>query len=244
VITGDLSPTTVTNVGSAWAGNAWSKCQGALCSSPKKNFGLVYWATHGSPQSASEIIDTNSYVSSLDDLHPAFTVQQSCNNSDPYYSDNISSALLQNGAIASLGASRISWPDGDNNPPYKNSAGENDVVYGYMFEMITNGYSAGQALSNVRMNLNGVVAAVPLTNWWLKEEYAAQLLLFNLLSVRRSDHWVYQCRRQSECNSAWLTVSQEYQRLRRDTRDAVCRQLAKQGKSLLDRKHRHRIDDA
>jgi hypothetical protein len=180
VITGDLSPTSVTNVGSVWAGNVWSGCQGTICSSPKQNFGLVFWAAHGWPQGASDIIDSSSYVSSLDDLHPAFTVQQSCSNSSPYSSDNISTALLTNGAIASLGATRISWPDGDLTHPYQNSAGENDVSYGYILEMISNGFTAGQALSNVRGHLSGVVSGIPNSNWHLKMDYAAQLLLFNL----------------------------------------------------------------
>jgi hypothetical protein len=180
----DLAPTSIVNMGSVWAGGAWSGCQGAACTSPKKNFGVALWAAHGGPTGAVNTIEvswTTDYSKSLDDQHPSFTVAQSCHNANPYYSNNVGATLMKNGAIAFLGATRVSWPDGDGSPvpnPYTTTVGENDVTYGFLTELIANNLAAGRAMSAVRVHSSGLVSAC--ADWHRKMDWAAQLLLFNL----------------------------------------------------------------
>ena len=71
-------------------------------------YGLIVWMTHGWSQGASGIIDTGN-VPSLDNSHPTATWQGSCTNGEPENSNNLAYALLKNGGIATLGATRLSW---------------------------------------------------------------------------------------------------------------------------------------
>jgi hypothetical protein len=71
-------------------------------------FGAIFWLTHGWAQGASDIMDLTHAVT-LNDAFPGFTFQGSCHNSYPEVSDNLSYELLQNGGIATVGATRVSW---------------------------------------------------------------------------------------------------------------------------------------
>ena len=71
-------------------------------------YGLTVWMTHGWSQGASGIIDTGN-VPDLDDSHPTATWQGSCTNGEPENSNNLAYAILKNGGIATLGATRLSW---------------------------------------------------------------------------------------------------------------------------------------
>ncbi len=82
----------------AYPATVWSQNQ----------YGLNVWMTHGWSQGASGIISTGD-VSNLDDFHPAATYQGSCSNSEPENSNNLGYALLKRGAIATIGATRVSW---------------------------------------------------------------------------------------------------------------------------------------
>jgi len=66
------------------------------------------WMTHGWSQGASGIISTGD-VGNLDDFHPAATYQGSCTNAEPENSNNLCYALLKRGAIATIGATELSW---------------------------------------------------------------------------------------------------------------------------------------
>ncbi len=71
-------------------------------------FGLVVWFTHGSSTSAADVI--NSYrVDELNDVYPSFTFQASCNTAYPESSSNLAFALLREGGICTIGATRLSW---------------------------------------------------------------------------------------------------------------------------------------
>ena len=52
----------------------------------------------------------------LDDSHPVFTFQASCFNSQPSQTNNLSYALLKNGAIGTIGATVISHGPGGPHP--------------------------------------------------------------------------------------------------------------------------------
>lgn len=71
-------------------------------------YGMVVWATHGSSTGASHIFDSTR-ASNLDDSVPSFTFQASCLTGYPENANNLSYALLKNGAIATVSASRVSW---------------------------------------------------------------------------------------------------------------------------------------
>jgi hypothetical protein len=183
---GDLNDVSVTNMGSVWAGSAWSGCSGAICSQPRKRFGLVHWTGHGGATSAGDIIDvaaSNDYSPYLDDTHPAFVVSQSCSSSDPREPNNIGAVLLRNGAIGFLGGAVGTWPAMNSWQPlpdlYSTKAGNTDVTYGFIKELVVSGLPAGQALSALRSHLAGVIAGV-VGDDYLQRDYAAQLLLFTL----------------------------------------------------------------
>jgi Peptidase family C25/Chlamydia polymorphic membrane protein (Chlamydia_PMP) repeat len=71
-------------------------------------FGLVVWFTHGSSTSATDVIDSYR-VDELNDTYPSFTFQASCNTAYPENSSNLAYALLREGGISTIGATRLSW---------------------------------------------------------------------------------------------------------------------------------------
>lgn len=182
-ITGDLSPLSPTKVGSVWAGKAWPGCQGSLCASPKSNYGIVFWAAHGGATGSVGVIDVANgpdYYKYLDDTHPAFTVQLSCSTSEPFVANNVGTVLLQRGAIATLGGSRITWSYYDFTRPYQSSAGASDITYGYLHELVQNQRPAGAALSAARVHLAFVMDEIPASNWGRRLGVSAQYVVFNL----------------------------------------------------------------
>ena len=113
----------------------------------KNGYGMVVWATHGSQTSASDIFDS-SLTTQLDDTKPAFTAQASCNTGWPENSNNLAYALLKHGAIATVGASRVSWYSGGNWTTYDPTAGTyHNFDYFYTKGVIYDGLPASVALA-------------------------------------------------------------------------------------------------
>ncbi len=81
------------------------------------DYGLVLWWGHGSISSASVgcsgcwdgTLMNSSYASSLDNNHPSFVYMNSCTNGYPENSGNLQYAVLKNGGIGTVGATRVSW---------------------------------------------------------------------------------------------------------------------------------------
>jgi hypothetical protein len=71
-------------------------------------FGVVVWATHGLETSASYVMD-NAAVAALNDNYPAFTFQASCLNAHPETAVNLAYSLLKNGAVNTIGSTRVAW---------------------------------------------------------------------------------------------------------------------------------------
>ena len=131
----ETTPCTKSNVTNAWT---------------SRGFGLVVWWTHGSSISAADVMDIL-YARNLNDDYPAFTFQVSCHNSYPE-SGNLSYALLDNGAVATIGATRVSWyyPGQTNFAGSTSNAG---MSYEYATRIVNQGVSCGQALHEVKQVL-------------------------------------------------------------------------------------------
>ena len=114
--------------------------------------GVVTWLTHGGGVGAASVMNTTQSAF-LDDSHPAFTFQASCFNSQPSQTNNLSFALLKNGAIGAIGSTEISHGPGGPNPPLTNpaSAGGNaGLGYYFMQGLTQDGLTAGDALAEVK----------------------------------------------------------------------------------------------
>lgn len=125
------------------------------------DYGLVVWWGHGSHTSASVgyelcwdgTLMNSGYTSSLDDSHPAFVYLNSCLNGYPKATDNLQYSLLKNGAVATVGASRVSWfNSGVGYGQFGGSSTNSGIGYEYASRIV--GYqSAGDALYNAKMGL-------------------------------------------------------------------------------------------
>ncbi len=113
----------------------------------KNGYGFLAWATHGSPTSGSDIFDS-SLAPQLDGTKPTFTVQASCSTGHPETTNNLAYSLLVNGAIATVGASRVSWYSGGNWTTYNPTDGTyHGLDYFYAKGVIADGLPAGEALA-------------------------------------------------------------------------------------------------
>jgi len=118
------------------------------------DYGIVTWWGHGSqtgayigydPSCSDGAILTSSDAPSLDNGHPAFVYQNSCTNGYPEDNGNLGYALLKNGAVATVSASRVSWYAIGIWSPSR-FFGDNASIGYYYMQRITNGEQAGVAL--------------------------------------------------------------------------------------------------
>jgi hypothetical protein len=136
----------------AYPATVWSQGQ----------YGLNVWMTHGWSGGASGVINTGD-VAGLDDLHPAATYHGSCSNSKPESTNNIGYALLKNGAIATVGATRSAWYSvGQTN--FTNTSSVGGLGYQYAKRLVER-QSCGQALCDTKEALG----------LWLKNYYVMML---------------------------------------------------------------------
>jgi hypothetical protein len=127
--TPELWPTSADNVQNEW----------------QNGYGVVTWWTHGSPTGASSVFSSDR-TGALDDTKPAFTYQASCTNAHPETHDNLAYALLKHGAIAAVGATRVSIGsrgDWTYNPA---SAANPNFGYAYNRGIIQDGWPSGKSL--------------------------------------------------------------------------------------------------
>ena len=127
--TPELWPTTADNVENEW----------------QNGYGVVTWWTHGSPTGASSVFSSDR-TGSLDDTKPAFTYQASCTNAHPETHDNLAYALLKHGAIATVGATRVSI--GSRGDWTYNPASGANPNFGYIYNrgIIQDGWPSGKSL--------------------------------------------------------------------------------------------------
>ena len=129
-------PCTVDNVTKAWNGS---------------RFGAIFWWTHGWAQGASDIMDLT-HAATLNDSFPGFTFQSSCHNSYPEVTNNLSYALLQNGAIATVGATRVSWYY-PGQTYFAGSSSNAGMTYEYARRLIDEEIDSGHALYEMKQVL-------------------------------------------------------------------------------------------
>lgn len=130
-------PCTVANVTAAWN---------------ETPAGAVFWWTHGSATSASNIMDV-SHAAALDDGFPAFMFQASCLNASPENPGNLSYALLKNGGISTVGATRVSWYYAGQTV-FANSPSNSGMTYAYASRVIKAEMDAGTALNDLKETIS------------------------------------------------------------------------------------------
>jgi hypothetical protein len=116
--------------------------------------GILCWWGHGSVTAAacgySGCSDgnffTSAYCSNLNDYQPAFTYLCSCTNGYPENASNLQYMQLKRGAIASCGATRVSWYYvGQSYGTFDGSGSNSGLGYEYC-KAIVNEYSSGESL--------------------------------------------------------------------------------------------------
>jgi hypothetical protein len=119
-----------------------------------EGYGVLTWSTHGSQTRAEQLIHSGN-TSSLDDTKPTFTFQMSCENGYPENRSNLGYALLSNGSIATVAASRISWGVMVYSAasPTSSRGLDPDISYFYT-NKIMSGHLSGQALYDTKDSVN------------------------------------------------------------------------------------------
>ena len=126
------------------------------------DYGLVVWWGHGSETSTYTGCDgcwdgtllTRSDTVELDDEHPAFVFQNSCLNGYPENSTNLQYSLLKQGAVTTVGASRVSWFNvGVVYGGFDGSTTNSGLAYEYAKRLTLHDQTAGQALANTKAGM-------------------------------------------------------------------------------------------
>ncbi|MFP6664558.1 MAG: C25 family cysteine peptidase [Deltaproteobacteria bacterium] len=113
--------------------------------------GIVTWLTHGGGWGAVSVMSTSN-TAALDDDYPTITFQASCLNSSPNSTNNVSYALLKNGAVATVGATQISHGPGSPVDLVSDAhqAGNAGMGYGFTRRVAVDELSVGHALMQVK----------------------------------------------------------------------------------------------
>jgi hypothetical protein len=136
-------------------------------------YGIVCWWGHGNPTTAVVGYDgcwdgklmRSLYTGWLDDDHPAFTYQCSCTNGHPESSNNLQYAILAQGGIATVGATRVSWfSTGVGYGDFDGSTSNSGIGYEYVGRLVQN-LCAGDALYQARSSMSPG-SAPGLMNWY------------------------------------------------------------------------------
>jgi hypothetical protein len=126
------------------------------------DYGMVWWWGHGSTTQAYlgfsgcgwGTIMYYADAPSLDDNHPSFVYQCSCNNGKPESAYNLGTALLYNGAIGTVSASRVSWYAVTSWGTWLKYYCDNaSIGYFYGYEVASNEKDAGTALYDVKSDM-------------------------------------------------------------------------------------------
>ncbi|MCE5313505.1 MAG: C25 family cysteine peptidase [Armatimonadota bacterium] len=126
--------------------------------------GLVFYMTHGSSTSASYVMSSGS-CSNLGNNTPSIVYGAACENGKPEQTNNLGYALLRDGAVSTLTASRVSWYYiGESDFTCSDSIG--GLGYQYAKYLLSGEESCARAIMDARLS-------VPMYIW-------ANQLVFNL----------------------------------------------------------------
>ncbi len=115
---------------------------------PEGKYAFVNWAGHGSPTSCHILgLGQPAFISSsdcsyLNDEFPAIVFADACSNSDTDYL-NIGQAMLRQGAVGFLGATKVAYGMGAWNDPYDGSSQSFD--YFFTTSVTSGDYTQGEA---------------------------------------------------------------------------------------------------
>jgi hypothetical protein len=121
----------------------------------EEHFGIVCWMGHGNATTAvvgtplfsdGDLFSTNE-CQFLDDSHPAFTFQISCDNGRPEVSNNLGYSLLKQGAIATVSSSRpcsFLYQEQESED-FNGSYSSGGIAYDYI-KYLVEGASTGESL--------------------------------------------------------------------------------------------------
>jgi hypothetical protein len=170
-------------------------------------FGLAYWYTHGWARNADRVMLVEHVPGvtydalDLNPDYPAFVFQDSCSNAQPEVTDNLAYAMLKNGALTTVAATRNTTQGGD------------EAAY-YFYRLVTCRLTAGQAFSDMqcksldpRNNLYGD----PSARYWLPLPYSIDPLQRNHLhtvgtgsiNITADPGFAWQ----ATSNDSWITVT-------------------------------------
>lgn len=153
--------------------------------------GIVTWWGHGSKDQvvvgakgcwhtedgSKDYLMASTLAPGLDDSHPAFTYQCACWNGWPEEPGNLQYALLQNGAVATVAATRESWAEQVAPGHFNGTAYNTGLGYEYL-SRITRNLPAGAALTQAKAAVVGWAESQ--TNPSVKFKGFMNLLEFNL----------------------------------------------------------------
>jgi len=125
-------------------------------------YGVVVWWGHGSQTEAAVGCDgcwdgllmSSAYATSLDDDYPAHVFLNSCLNGYAEDSTNLGYALLKNGAITTISASRVSWFNSNTvYGDFDSSTTNSGIAYEYTQRLIEEELAAGEAIFKAKASM-------------------------------------------------------------------------------------------
>ena len=166
------------------------------------DYGIVTWSGHGSATSAlvgyggcwDGTLFGNWQTSSLDDDHPSFTYQCSCTNAYPENTNNLAYAILKEGGIGTVSATRVSWYNaGVGYGDFDGSSTNSGIGYEYVDRLSDklNPSPAGKALFEAKL---AVVTDIGTRNTRLMNQYDFNLYGDPSVSLRGcqcTDKYIY-----------------------------------------------------
>jgi hypothetical protein len=137
------------------------------------DYGIACWWGHGSSTSTLVGYDycwdgdlfSSASCSSLDDDHPSFTYQCSCNNAYPEVSTNLAYSILKNGGIGTVSATRVSWFNtGVGYGEFDGSTTNSGIGYEYVDRLVQE-LPGGDALYQTKQSMSPEFST-RLMNWY------------------------------------------------------------------------------
>lgn len=108
-------------------------------------FGVISWSTHGSPESAQDVLKS-SYTPQLKNDYPGFEICGSCSNATPSNSRNLSWSLLKDASMGVIGGTTITYYGGS----FLTSGSDGAWSYHFARTMVEDSMTIGESLTFLR----------------------------------------------------------------------------------------------